>query len=70
MTDEEGPIDAGLRGAVAEACLQSGTVPHRFVRFGLRAGFSSTVGSQRYLRQRHGLDALAIRDAVLSCLRG
>lgn len=66
VTVEEGTLDGGLGSAVAEACLDAGVAPGFFRRIGLRSGFSSIVGSQPYLRKRYGLDADAIRDAVLS----
>jgi transketolase len=60
ITLEEHTIDGGLGGLVAETLLENGVAPRRFKRMGLRAGFSSIVGSQKYLRGRYGLDAAAI----------
>jgi transketolase len=70
VTVEENTVDGGLGGAVAEACLDAGVAPGFFRRIGLRAGFSCIVGSQPYLRGRYGLDAAAIRAAVLAAVRG
>lgn len=63
---EEHVVDGGLAGAVAENLLEAGTPPRSFIRIGLRSCFSSTVGSQRYLRKVYGLDAPAIAAAVLT----
>lgn len=60
LTVEEHTVDGGLGSAVAEVCMDHGVVPRRFRRVGLRAGFSSIVGTQAYLRSRYGLDAAAI----------
>jgi transketolase len=60
ITLEEHVVDGGLGGLVAETCLEAGVVPRAFHRIGLRAGFSSIVGSQEYLRTRYGMDAEAV----------
>lgn len=65
ITVEEHTIDGGLGSAVAELLLDRGQIPARFKRMGLRAGFSSVVGSQTYLQKRYGLDA----DAIYSTAR-
>jgi transketolase len=64
ITVEEHTICGGLGGLVAETLLDHNTVPRRFRRIGLRAGFSSIVGSQEYLRKRYGLDADSIAQQV------
>jgi transketolase len=64
VTVEENTVEAGLGGAVAEICMEAGVVPGWFHRVGLRAGFSSIVGSQGYLRSRYGIDSAAICDAI------
>jgi transketolase len=69
VTVEEHALDGGLGGAVAECCLDAGVAPRLFHRIALRAGFSSIVGSQEYLRCRYGLDAASIRGAVTRLLR-
>lgn len=68
LTIEEHSVTGGLGGAVAEALLESGRPPRRFLRLGLRAGFSSRVGSQAYLRRAYGLDAEAIVAAARQLL--
>lgn len=60
ITIEEHVVDGGLGGLVAETCLEAGVVPQAFHRIGLRAGFSSIVGSQEYLRTRYGMDTEAV----------
>ncbi len=68
VTVEEHTVSGGLGGAVAEVLLEEGVMPRFFHRVGLRAGFSSIVGSQKYLRKRYGLDAETIVKQVLSCM--
>jgi transketolase len=70
ITVEEHVVGGGLGGLVAETCLEGGVVPQAFHRIGLRAGFSSIVGSQDYLRQQYGMDAPAIVARVLGMLGG
>jgi transketolase len=68
ITIEEHSVKGGLGGAVAEALLECGTVPRRFRRIGLRAGFSSIVGSQDYLRRVYGIDAATIESQAREML--
>ena len=68
VTIEEHTIDGGLGGAVAEVCLDAGVFPQTFRRIGLRAGFSSIVGDQEFLRSQYGMDAQAIIAAVRTLL--
>lgn len=70
VTLEEHSVIGGLAGAVAEYCLEAGIRPLRFARFGLRAGFSSVVGSQGYLRRTYGLDSEALASGIEELLRG
>lgn len=70
VTLEEHGVDAGVGSAVAEACMDMGMWPQRAARMGLRAGFSSVVGSQQYLRTRYDLDRGAIVRTVRGLLRG
>lgn len=69
VTVEEHVVDGGLGGLVAETCLEAGVLPRAFHRIGLRAGFSSVVGSQGYLRTRYGMDERAIAAAAREVLR-
>ncbi|WP_437205819.1 transketolase family protein [Planctomicrobium sp. SH664] len=68
ITVEEHRVDGGLGGAAAEALLERGEIPRFFHRIGLRAGFSSTVGNQQYLRSVYGMDVAAICAAALERL--
>ena len=61
---EENTVVGGLGGAVAEELLESGITPGFYYRMGLRAGFSSVVGSQNYLRRQYNLDRDAIANRV------
>ncbi len=70
ITIEEHTVDGGLGSAVAEQLLEGGVVPRRFLRIGLRDGFSSIVGSQQYLRSRYGMDRQAIVAAARKLLAG
>lgn len=65
ITVEEHTIHGGLGSAVAEACLDAGVPPRHFDRIGLRAGFSSHVGSQDFLRKTYNIDRQAIESAAL-----
>ena len=64
VTVEEHTLHGGLGSAVAETLLDHGVYPKGFLRIGLDAGFSSIVGSQKYLRQQYGLDAEAIVQKI------
>jgi transketolase len=64
VTVEEHTVDGGLGGAVAENLLDMGCIPSCYHRIGLRAGFSSIVGTQKYLRKVYGMDAPAIVAVV------
>jgi transketolase len=68
ITVEEHTICGGLGGAVAEILLDNGVYPNAFLRIGLEAGFSCIVGSQQYLRQQYGLDAVSISNRIKSLL--
>jgi transketolase len=68
VTVEEHTIRGGLGSAVAELCLEGGVAPKHFYRIGLRAGFSTIVGQQSYLRKYYGLDKTAIVDRVKTLL--
>lgn len=64
ITVEEHTIDGGLGGAVAEVLLERGNPPATFRRIGLRAGFSSIVGSQQYQRQEYDINVSSIVQTV------
>ncbi|MCH7849696.1 MAG: transketolase [Planctomycetes bacterium] len=69
ITVEEHTVKGGLGGAVAEVCLEAGITPRAFRRIGVRAGFSSVVGSQRYLRGVYEMDAKAIIERTRSAIQ-
>jgi transketolase len=69
LTIEEHTIEGGLGGSIAESLLELGITPRFFRRMGLRAGFSSIVGTQTYLRQIYGINSNAIAEAALQACR-
>ena len=70
VTVEEHNIVSGLGGAVAEACLESGVRPRRFLRIGLDDRYSEVVGDQQYLRAAYGMHSAAIVAKVAALLEG
>lgn len=60
FTLEEHSVVGGLGGAVAEFLAENCEAPVVFKRFGLPSEFSCFVGSQEYMRARHGLSAEAV----------
>ena len=69
-TLEEHVVEGGLGGLLAETCLEGGVVPRRFFRFGIRGEGAGIVGSQDYLRRRHGLDTESVVEkmsALIAC---
>lgn len=69
MTVEEHSIIGGLGGAVAEYCLEAGLRPGFFKRVGLKDRYSSTVGSQSYLRKAYQMDASAIVELACQAIK-
>lgn len=62
---EEHVLNGGLGSAVSEVLVDSGAVPRRLKRMGIRGDrYVSEVGSQDYLRARCGLDAASIATTV------
>jgi transketolase len=70
VTVEEHTVDGGFGSAVLEALADEGAWPRAFRRVGLRAGFSSEVGSQEHLRRVYGIDAGSIVQAALAVAAG
>jgi transketolase len=64
ITVEEHTVAGGFGSAVSEVCLEGDVRPRAFKRVGLRAGFSSHVGSQDFLRERYDVSASAIYRAA------
>ena len=50
--------------------MDAGVKPGAFRRIGLRAGFSSIVGAQEYLRREYGMDPKAIAKTVAAVTAG
>ena len=68
VTIEEHVPIGGLGSLVADILLDAGVMPRRFARFCLPDAYSAIVGSQEYLRMRHGLDAPSIATRVRELL--
>ncbi len=68
FTLEEHSLVGGLGGAVAEFLAETSEPPVIFKRFGLPSEFSSFVGSQEYIRGRHGLSGEALAVAIRAML--
>ncbi|MGH9524916.1 MAG: transketolase family protein [Terriglobales bacterium] len=64
FTIEEHSVIGGLGGAVAEVLAEHDEARVPFKRIGLPSVFTTTVGSQEFLRERLGLSAAAIADAA------
>lgn len=68
LTIEEHVLDGGLGGIVAEILMDSQAYPKLFKRLGVRGGFTSIVGSQKYLQEQYGIDAQSIVKTVVASL--
>jgi transketolase len=69
FTIEEHSVTGGLGGAVAEFLAENWEAPVVFKRFGLPSEFSCFVGSQEYMRTRHGLSAEAVALGIRAKLK-
>lgn len=69
ITLEEQTIHGGLGGLVAENLMELGVVPKRFYRLGLRAGFTTIVGDQNYLREYYNVGHKALTKKVSEMLQ-
>lgn len=69
VTLEEHVVTGGLGSLAADVFVAAGRLPSRFARMGLPDAYSAIVGSQEYLRQRHGLDAEAIVETVRALMK-
>jgi transketolase len=65
---EEGNVIGGLGSAISEFCMESGHIPTKFMKIGLKDIYSSIVGDQAYLRAKYQMDAKYITKAVLEKL--
>jgi transketolase len=64
VTLEEHSIIGGLGSAVAEVLSESGEVGISFKRLGIGTSFTTEVGSQEFLRKKHGLSVNGILRSV------
>jgi transketolase len=69
VTIEEHSIIGGLGSAVAEVLAEADGPKVPFKRIGLPSAFSSHIGSQEYLLERHGLVPEAISQSVTRMLQ-
>jgi transketolase C-terminal domain/subunit len=69
ITIEEHSIIGGLGSAVAEVLAEAEGAKVALKRIGLPPAFSSHVGSQEYLQERHGFTAEAISKCVTGMLQ-
>jgi transketolase len=68
VTLEEHSIIGGLGSAVAEVLSESGEVGIPFKRLGVGTSFTSDVGSQEFLREKHGLSARGVLRSMENLL--
>jgi len=66
---EEHSTVGGLAGLMLECFAREGYNPYKFLRVGLDECFSSTVGSQKYLRGVYGMDSVSICSRVEKVFR-
>ena len=70
ITLEEHTVIGGLGGAVSEIIAENSFNNLTFKRMGLEKGFSSIVGSQRYLRKMYKIDSTEVVNTIKRLLRG
>ncbi len=64
ITLEEQTVHGGLGGLIAENLLELGVTPKKFHRLGLRAGFTTIVGDQNYLREYYNVGHKALTEKI------
>jgi transketolase len=64
VTLEEHSIIGGLGGAVAEVLSESGEIAIPFKRLGIGTSFTTEVGSQEFLREKHGISVEGVLRSV------
>jgi transketolase len=69
ITLEEQTVHGGLGGLIAENLMELGVTPKKFYRLGLRAGFTTIVGDQNYLREYYGVGHKALTEKVSEMLQ-
>jgi transketolase len=65
VTIEENALAGGLGSKILELFADAGRQTSGLRRIGLKRAYESTVGSQEFLRERHGLDT----ESILATLR-
>lgn len=69
FTVEEHSIIGGLGSAIAEIISEETSKKIRFKRFGVHDKYLHEIGSQQYLRDRHGISAQKIAASIINSLR-
>ncbi len=69
LTIEEHSVIGGLGSAVAEVLAESDGPKIAFRRMGVPPDFSPHIGSQEYMRERHGLTEAAIASSTVAVLK-
>jgi len=67
VTLEEHSVIGGLGSAVAEVLSESGDRGIPFKRLGIGTSFTTEIGSQEFLREKHGLSVKGVLRSV-ECL--
>jgi transketolase len=70
ITLEEHTLFGGFGSAVAEYCMDSGSIPAKFYRSALRDGFTCIVGDQEYLRNCYKIDGESVKMKVRELVKG
>jgi len=66
---EEGVLIGGLGSSICELCMDAGVTIKNFKRLGVDDHYSSEVGSQEFLRNKHNLNSDAIVKEVLKFIK-
>jgi len=69
VTVEEHTILGGLGGAVAETVGDMAGSRAQIMRIGMQDAYSTIVGTQQYLREQYGLDAISIAGKTVLALK-
>lgn len=64
VTLEEHSVIGGLGSAVAEVLSESGEIAIPFKRLGIGTSFTTEVGSQEFLREKHGISVEGVLRSV------
>lgn len=69
FTVEEHSIIGGLGSTIAEIISEETRKKIRFKRFGIRDRYLQEIGSQDYLRDKHGISSQKIADSIIKLLQ-